>query len=142
MLLPVERMLLGFGFENLLKGLLIVSHPELLDGGRLRRSFTRGHRLLDLAGSAGLQLSPGEEEILETLTEHVVWAGRYPVPLAWQDYDPDLNFPDSERHERDVLWRRLFARLREVAWFDRDGVRIGPPIPWEELFVVRREDRA
>jgi hypothetical protein len=45
-----------------------------------RNARRRPHDLVALAAAANV-LTPKNQPLLERLTEHVLWAGRYPVPL-------------------------------------------------------------
>ena len=67
-------LLTGLAFENLLKALGLLLHQSMKGRG--------GHGLLAMAESLTLELTPVERDYLRRLEEYVVWAGRYPVPLA------------------------------------------------------------
>jgi hypothetical protein len=83
-------LLMGFGFENLLKAIaakrgLLATNPNLtLDRGLSREKG--GHSLTGLARSLQLALTDAEQEYLERLEEYVYWAGRYPVSLKRDTY--------------------------------------------------------
>jgi hypothetical protein len=86
--------LAGFAVENYLKARLLANRiasagpfrdgKEAMDfvmdrqtSGKARR---RSHDLVALAAAAYV-LTPKNQPLLERLTAHVLWAGRYPVPL-------------------------------------------------------------
>lgn len=68
----VYLMLIGMGIECLLKG-LIASR----DGPA---SVRLTHDLADLAAALGDDLTPREWELLDILSDHIEWQGRYPAP--------------------------------------------------------------
>ncbi len=76
-------LLMGFGFENLLKAIaakrgLLTANPDLSVDESVSKE-KGGHSLTGLARSLGLELPPAEREYLQRLEEYVYWAGRYPV---------------------------------------------------------------
>ncbi|MDN5666264.1 MAG: hypothetical protein L0G41_08545 [Psychrobacter sp.] len=64
------KMLIGLSFELLFKSISI----------QRGLNFSATHQLVDLANSANLKLTKGEEDILRVLTEYILWDGKYPVP--------------------------------------------------------------
>lgn len=84
--IKVHLMLLGFALENTLKALIVQDQRHTIEAefntkGKLPQ-ILRSHDLIRLAERARLSMSDdGTKEILERLTRHSVWAGRYPVPL-------------------------------------------------------------
>jgi hypothetical protein len=77
-------MLLGFAIENLLKGLLISTNPNMPRPRKLADVIGKNHRLVDLVESLppGIrpELTAGETSLLRELQEAIVWRGRYPCP--------------------------------------------------------------
>jgi hypothetical protein len=112
-LLPIEKMLFGLGFENLLKGIAVSSKPQVVSGGNLDKAM-RTHDLPDLAAKASVTLTAEEGAVLRDLTEYVKWAGRYPIPTRWTSYDPDEYISEEERRNRDALWERIAALLKSL----------------------------
>ena len=49
------------------------------------------HRLLEIANHAEVSLKPQERKLLETLTDYILWYGRYPVPLSKNAYSKFLS---------------------------------------------------
>lgn len=66
----VFRIICGMSLELLYKA-LIVSHGE---------QVAYKHELLELAHAAGVEVGPGDEPLLQILSEAIKWDGRYPVP--------------------------------------------------------------
>ena len=109
-------LLFGYAFENLLKGLLRQQTGKA----------PTGHKLVAYATNAGLKrndLDQDEWDLLERLTVHIKWAGRYPVPLPKdrQNATPFKPVPGSEIYrERDP---KLIGRL-----FEELARRYAPPL--------------
>jgi hypothetical protein len=74
----VDVYLIGVAIENLLKGILQAK------GQSFEQVLNFGHRIKDLYCACciecGLYPQPNEIEILDVLTEFVLWAGRYALP--------------------------------------------------------------
>lgn len=79
----VERLLMGFSVENLLKAILL-QNPE-----KLNKAFGKdgnlswgkdGHNLLILFDEANIPLSKTEKRFIEVWQTCAIWAGRYPLP--------------------------------------------------------------
>lgn len=87
--LKTQLMLAGFALENMMKALIVQGSPdrlwqEFISKKELPKAL-RSHNLIALAEKAGLRFGDdGTKELLERLTRHSVWAGRYHVPI-----DPD-----------------------------------------------------
>jgi hypothetical protein len=81
-------LLLGLAAENLIKGVYVAQNPCIVTREKLDRSLWTsdgGHGLKDFARSL-LKLEPEEVERLGRLQEHLVWAGRYPIPTKSSRY--------------------------------------------------------
>jgi hypothetical protein len=108
LLFPVRMTLLGQALENLAKGLIVAAQPGAVmnDGGRVVYAWGNKHLSTDLLEDAGLKLSEAEREVVDTLAEFVVWAGRFPAPRRE---------PQAEQHwnsDLDPVYWRLSRRLR------------------------------
>ncbi len=84
----VYRMLWGMALEALFKAVILES------GNEIRNS----HNLNQLARDAGLTFTDEQQQLLQILSEAVIWHGRYPVPKNEQHWD-DL---------ADLTWKTLF----------------------------------
>jgi hypothetical protein len=77
-------LLLGFSIENYLKGVWVHLNPSLEEDARMLPPQFRDRTAHDLVAQAtylGLDLDAEENKVLTTLTEFVLWRGRYPVAL-------------------------------------------------------------
>lgn len=75
-------LLLGLALENLCKGVRLAKDPKQLaeEGGRYVWKGEKTHDLLKLASHL-CKLEQNERDLLQKLTEAVVWMGKYPIPL-------------------------------------------------------------
>ncbi|MFU2126801.1 HEPN domain-containing protein [Gallibacterium anatis] len=64
------KMLMGMSFELLIKAILIQSGI----------SITHTHNLRNLANNIEVNLSKDELNLLDILSEYIIWAGKYPIP--------------------------------------------------------------
>lgn len=75
--ISVALMLLGYSLEVSAKGIVIEREPSLVDADQFK---VLTHDLILLMAKSGIELSDPERDSLIVLTEHVKWAGRYPIP--------------------------------------------------------------
>lgn len=115
-LAPVYFLLIGYSFENLLKGKLFQLNPHLFKPAEKMDGFNT-HDLPNLATRVGFEVTPGERAWLKELTNYILWQGKYPIPLQYKD---DCNrgrgipFKGREtQDELDTVWARLAQFLLE-----------------------------
>jgi hypothetical protein len=117
-------LLLGFGIENLLKG-LYAGTVGRTDVKNLRElTFPNsGHELEPIAKSLteplGIQFSGEEIDLLHVVEHYILWRGRYPSPRGIDDLIPMheggrfkkfyLEYPNDH-----LALLRLFDRLEEI----------------------------
>ncbi len=84
----VERMLMGFSLENLVKALLLQDIEKVKNvfhkDGNLRWGKD-GHNLLKLFKEARINTDSTEKTFLELWQTCAIWAGRYPLPVNEND---------------------------------------------------------
>ncbi len=81
----VERMLLGFSLENLIKAVILQEekHQETVFKNTGKLSWERkGHDLIELFETADVSTSEEEQVYLQLWQTCAVWAGRYPLPVS------------------------------------------------------------
>jgi hypothetical protein len=78
------KMLMGMPFEALLKGLCIESKKSVI-------SELETHDLVELAKTLGLRLTKEENKFLTVLTDHILWAGKYPTPKNAKQLQQHIN---------------------------------------------------
>jgi hypothetical protein len=122
MLISVYFFLMGCSMENLLKGILMLRHPEYLKAsGEL--TGIKSHDLVKLCGKCNIDLSRKEKELFAKLTTYITWAGRYPVPLTAHDMFPKKKADGTwvqrgesfrgrdPQSELNRIWIRLWGEL-------------------------------
>lgn len=100
--IKVYYLLIGYALENLLKGILIMRQPErYVQQGSLKGLKT--HKLVKLFEDCRLPVDPETKELLEKLTLHIKWQGRYPVSLRAEDMELDFyNFETGRKIQKDL----------------------------------------
>jgi len=111
-------LLLGFAFENLIKGVKIAEDSSLVDLDRFNikswRKDDGGHGIKTLAASL-ITLTSAEGELLDRLQESIFWAGRFPIPLTSERYHESNN--PVNKHQLSAgdfeTTDQLFEKLQE-----------------------------
>ena len=84
-LLPNYLMTMGFAFENLFKGIMVLLGRQPVKKTseekpmKLEKAF-KTHELVTLAERAGFKIDSDERKLLARISSFSVWAGRYPIP--------------------------------------------------------------
>lgn len=94
----VERMLWGYAFENLFKAIIIVNVKKETELKAVPFPEIKSHDLLQLANRANVTLSEDEKFYLNISQKCAVWAGRYPIPIKFNDL-PRTRKPMETREE-------------------------------------------
>ena len=89
-------MLVGYGLETALKGMMILRGQ--FDLTATCKSASRHHKLEQLADFVP-NLSAKDKAILRSLTKYVEWAGRYPAPLPGREGEVPMIFNESEKFQ-------------------------------------------
>jgi hypothetical protein len=88
---PPAQLLYAYAIENVLKGLIVLKRPGLIQEHELHGELTT-HDLNELAKKAKVTVDQQHERpVLEALTRLSIWAGRYPVALTRSLDPPDPN---------------------------------------------------
>lgn len=103
--------------ENLLKGACVAKEPAF----DLNHEFhLKTHKLLDLAGRANIVLNEDEQDLVERLESFLKWAGRYPIPLSYEDMRPRTQPAGGfstlavVRGTDIDVWRKLVRKVQEM----------------------------
>lgn len=99
-------MLMGMSLEALLKGCLIVKNPALVTNHQIDKKL-KTHNLVGLFHDARVILSVPERNFCTTLTDYIVWMGRYPIPVD-ASKAPAILFSVGDRWN---TFESLFARI-------------------------------
>ena len=119
-------LLLGLALENAIKAV----HVAFDKTGMVQRVGINseswrsdgGHDLPDLATKV-MELSDEDAELLRRLQEHIIWAGRYPVPKKSSRYFGSLRpknlrvFNSSDFAVAEELMKRLRQLLENAGFF-------------------------
>jgi hypothetical protein len=86
----VYNMLIAFAVENLLKAHLVTSnateyYSRIAETGKLPKEI-KSHDLLALARKCKLVLTKEDETLLQRFYQHMVWKGRYFIPLDYRTF--------------------------------------------------------
>jgi hypothetical protein len=119
--LPAALMLAGFALENLAKGLIVAREPQVVGERELARwNLRSGHEITGLFKRANLPLGEDERLTVQRLEYFARWAGRYPVPMKFEENTPidslghgyrPLEISDEKRAAEWDLYRRIYARM-------------------------------
>ena len=109
---------------------LVLNHLLLVDSEKLDTALwnVRGGHGISSFAKRVVSLNPSEINLLERLEEHIVWAGRYPIPKLANTYSKATE-PYSRRkfQSRDPkLIDHLFERFTEILieeWRKQEGLR-------------------
>ena len=111
----VYFMLLGYSFENLLKGILLLREGSVATEDNIKDIFDTHSLtgLLEKIGNTELTFTKEEKEFFEELEEYVLWIGRYPMPKKKCHVKVQATRIDKVQHERRLaLWRRVAEYLQ------------------------------
>jgi HEPN domain-containing protein len=115
----VSTMIAGMAMEVLLKGIIVG-----LDGARPKKT----HNLNKLIDDVGIAVDDDERTLLEVMTEHVLWVGRYTTPLERKDWQRVYDIREKQKEggskwfdnpSRTVdvgTFRRLWAKVANCFW--------------------------
>lgn len=110
----------GLAIENAVKAWLILQDPTIVDRGKVDRrklGDRSGHAFVDLAERILGSLSETERHVLFKLEEHVVWAGKYTVPMTANilyDQKSMQRLRTAPMDEREIV-RSLITRIHALA---------------------------
>ncbi len=136
---PAYLLVAGFAIEAMLKAAAIqlelnaggVERVTLAGSSPTLQPWVKTHKLEKLAARAGIKYPDETLIYLRRFEEHLVWAGRYPVPLAPpgaaqpRGFDHQIGVQDRETfHEIYGIAKAAFHRARgaEHAWSEPTGV--------------------
>jgi hypothetical protein len=116
-IVEVYFMLVGYAFENLLKGLLVRRIAREKGGAAFKAKLPKSiqtHNVFCLAEELSIQLQPREAGLLMRLEEIIVWRGRYPAPTEYSDLIP-FRMDTNDLAVAKVLGGKIRHALRSEA---------------------------
>jgi hypothetical protein len=121
-------LLYGYAMENVIKALVIKRKP-LKSSDFKKCSAWHGHKLAPLLTWIEVELDGGERFLLNTLTAHINWAGKYPAAFEKEDFlisgpCPDRNsggdkdsIPETldklKRSKLELLFKRIWNECKD-----------------------------
>ncbi len=110
-LISVYRLLMGLAIENALKACLV--REKLIDvSDGIFPAELKTHDLSALAKKLGLTLSRNQLIHVESLTLYVDWAGRYPIPVSLEKWEPPWASSEDVKYSKELF---DLVRARAVA---------------------------
>jgi hypothetical protein len=111
-LIHTYYLLMGLSVENLVKGIIMIRHPEYLrNNTELIQDRIGNHNTNWLLKSNNIYGFTDNEDILECLSKCVIWMSKYPVSLTREKYDWGCDWVDPEAVDK--LYKTLYERLAE-----------------------------
>ncbi|MCH8151350.1 MAG: hypothetical protein IH830_03140 [Planctomycetes bacterium] len=98
----VYFVLIGYVIENLAKAMIVGRESTVVrrvtESAKGIPEFLKTHKLFGLVKRIRLPLQNGDEDLLRRLTRYSVWAGRYPVPVTFEDASHGEEFEDGKEY--------------------------------------------
>jgi hypothetical protein len=123
-LAAVQAMLLGMALECLFKGMYIKryrvweeadkAHAIVKNGQYVGIPGVGDHQLPPMADAAGVTLSQGERAVVGRLTDFVLFAGRYPIPVKVENMKP-IKRPGGQTVARGYIARQELETAEALA---------------------------
>lgn len=108
-LVNVYYLLMGYALENLLKGLLIMQDSkDYVQQGKFTK---KTHKIAELFKDCGLEADKNINDLLEKLTRHIEWMGRYPVPLEAKSLRNEL-YRGQDQKEINRIYEKVLQKFK------------------------------
>jgi len=121
-------LLAGYSLENLIKSLLIVEYPELIDDNKLNKKLLK-HDLNELfIMSKKIRTSKEEKELLSILSEATPYWGRYPIPRHSSQIKDEVYLTEDLHQCFHKLYNRTkqnLYKLTKNGYIGKNGQLIG-----------------
>jgi len=125
-MIGVYFLLIGYAIESLLKGNLLVQHPEYFNPDE-KMTAIKTHKLTELCERCNISLMEEEIVLLNKLTRYVEWQSKYPIPLESDEMFPMKKVDGTwETRGESIKGRKtqqeidnLYAKL----WFELENQR-------------------
>jgi AAA+ ATPase superfamily predicted ATPase len=102
-------LLIGFCMENLLKAYLIAKNPDYLKEGKIDKSISTNHSLIDLSIKlTEFNFSENELDLLRILSEGIPYWTRYPIPKRVENLSKERVLNEKIH----VTFTSIFQRMR------------------------------
>ena len=118
---PIALMLAGLAIETLLKMVIVYEHckaQEFPGRSTNKKEFLQPlHKLRELAAKTRLRLNKTDRATLDELTNYILWAGRYPVPMSANGYSGPAyldHLPSTDLRRQSNLWEKYDTLYRKL----------------------------
>lgn len=105
--------LASLAIENLLKGMLVIAHPEYVKDGKLHGEVITRHDLLRLAREVNVDLDADERSFCELGTSAIESWGRYPISKSVSKMMSQIIIKGTVGGVFEHLFDRLAAMTKE-----------------------------
>ncbi|RIH63001.1 hypothetical protein D1164_21865 [Mariniphaga sediminis] len=107
-------LLIGYSFENLIKGLSIKNNPQMSFNDIYSNKWSKyksGHGISGICRENIINLTSSEIDLLQRLETYIIWIGKYPVAKKLENHinEYDNKYFDSDDKE---LIDNLFDRVK------------------------------
>ncbi len=116
----IAMMLMGMAIENLLKSILLVRDPSLVEDGKIARKL-QTHNLLKLLDWTSISIDIQDTQLCTLLSDFILWHGRYPAPLKSTNIRGALR-RGYEWKSLDDLFVKIFQSVSEKELAEADRV--------------------
>jgi hypothetical protein len=112
-------LLIGYSFENLIKGLSIEKNPSYSFNQifiRKWKDYKMGHGITEICKENFNGLSENEIKLLERLESYILWIGKYPVAKKIENHVAESEnkyFYSNDKDEIDKLFEKIKLSLIE-----------------------------
>jgi len=111
----IYYLLMGYAFENLLKGTIISMMDKIEKSKEKLPDLLNSHNLNKLCQIANIYLDDPEALMLEDIEKYVLWEGRYPIPKKIEDHTPRKRKDGTWKFpERYVVYPRIQERVNRL----------------------------
>ena len=102
--------LASLAIENLLKGIIVIDHPEYISQGRLRGDVITSHDLIRLAEEANIRLNEDESRFCQMGSSAIIGWGRYPIARNVSEMKSRVTI-NTQIYQ---VFEDLYARLSDI----------------------------
>jgi hypothetical protein len=112
-LISTYYLLMGYAIENLIKGIIMIRHPEYLRNNTelIKEHIDKNHDTNALLRWNEIDGFRDDWKILNGLSKCVIWVSKYPVPFKREKFDWVYDWMDPI--DIDKLYEKLYNRLDE-----------------------------
>jgi hypothetical protein len=127
----------GLSIENLFKGYLIATNPNLINKGKLDNKLNK-HNLINLSQACpDISFEKDEIELMKILSEAIPYWGRYPIPLNFNQIKEQKIASEIILTTFKKLFNKIFQSTLDII---KDGWDAGNGVSYREIIYKSYED--